>query len=1013
MKRLPLAALVSAVLALAPSGARADGVQPIVPTAGVLYGSAQKTITSSQDVRVDTTTHVMTVIKGVRTSSVTFNDGTVMSSTNGITASSLPWGSITGTLSNQSDLQTKFNTVGTSTAALQTSINTLGTSTTSLATSVAALTVSTTSLAVSISALNTSTATITTRLNSVGVSTAALSTSTTSLQSQINSHFPVSLSSGVVGILPAANMVSTVAYTSVAQTFTAQNNWTTVLPSTFTGRVVVGSMTVSDLTASLFVVSDANKKLASLDLYGSSPTWTGQHAFTSILPTLFSRGITASTITLTSLLGVGPLRGGPSVNVSTGPTVLTSEVSGILPVANGGTGTASPALVAGTNVSISGTWPNNTINALSGGASNLATTTGSASGFAGTVSSPTAVINFDSAAFTLALKGSGTSYVLPNVSSVTLQGNTFNAANKLVLLSAGNQYPASNGNLITNLNGAAITSDDTFMLASTNTFTGGKTFSSPSGITSTYGISGASVTTLTATFSTATVSSLLSVARVNSDIGGMGHVAYGDSALSSQRLGGYNGRINTAVGSAALANFVDGGNGINTSGGNAAFGYLALGQSTGNFNSGFGDAAGAYLFKGDNNIYIGAGSGSGSGGATTSNYGNDQIYMGQYTGPNGGAAINLSNAAAIGAFASVNQSNSLVLGCMDSTVNPGNTTCGGAYTTYTVGIGTDTPKERLHIVGNLRVDAGSITVSGAVTTSSMSASLLNATTATFSAATVTGLLTVSTMTASSGTVTQLFASTANVKNSYALNGAQFVWDGGSIFSSAITCIGQLACNPSGITASALSDTAVGRQALNAVTSGGANTAVGNQALAGITTGTNSVGIGKSAGNSFQTGSFNTAVGADSGVAGNVAGSVAVGYQAGGNLGSGSSSTTVVGALSTLTSRTGVTLGTYIGWDARPTNGSLDNAAAIGANATVSASNTMQLGNNVLVLTSSAAVTGYFQMASKTGAQIRALTPAAVGQNYYCSDCTTVPVCVSTGTALGAWSISTNRTSACN
>ena len=38
-----------------------------------------------------------------------------------------------------------------------------------------------------------------------------------------------------------------------------------------------------------------------------------------------------------------------------------------IPVANGGTGTSSPGLVAGTNVTISGSWPNQTINASGGG----------------------------------------------------------------------------------------------------------------------------------------------------------------------------------------------------------------------------------------------------------------------------------------------------------------------------------------------------------------------------------------------------------------------------------------------------------------------------------------------------------------------------------------------------------------------------------------------------------------------------------------------------------------------
>lgn len=46
---------------------------------------------------------------------------------------------------------------------------------------------------------------------------------------------------------------------------------------------------------------------------------------------------------------------------------LTAGVNGLLPVANGGTGTSTPSLVAGTNVTISGTWPNQTINSSGGG----------------------------------------------------------------------------------------------------------------------------------------------------------------------------------------------------------------------------------------------------------------------------------------------------------------------------------------------------------------------------------------------------------------------------------------------------------------------------------------------------------------------------------------------------------------------------------------------------------------------------------------------------------------------
>lgn len=49
------------------------------------------------------------------------------------------------------------------------------------------------------------------------------------------------------------------------------------------------------------------------------------------------------------------------------PDLSASQItSGVLAVAQGGTGTASPSLVAGTNVTITGTWPDQTINASGG-----------------------------------------------------------------------------------------------------------------------------------------------------------------------------------------------------------------------------------------------------------------------------------------------------------------------------------------------------------------------------------------------------------------------------------------------------------------------------------------------------------------------------------------------------------------------------------------------------------------------------------------------------------------------
>jgi hypothetical protein len=61
--------------------------------------------------------------------------------------------------------------------------------------------------------------------------------------------------------------------------------------------------------------------------------------------------------------------GSDFVKIVSNPVVLTTDVSGILPVANGGTATATPSLVQGSNITITGTWPNQTIAAAGGGVS--------------------------------------------------------------------------------------------------------------------------------------------------------------------------------------------------------------------------------------------------------------------------------------------------------------------------------------------------------------------------------------------------------------------------------------------------------------------------------------------------------------------------------------------------------------------------------------------------------------------------------------------------------------------
>jgi hypothetical protein len=64
----------------------------------------------------------------------------------------------------------------------------------------------------------------------------------------------------------------------------------------------------------------------------------------------------------------GGALGTPSSGTLTNATglPLSTGVTGLLPIANGGTGTATPSLVQGTNVTITGTWPNQTIAVTTG-----------------------------------------------------------------------------------------------------------------------------------------------------------------------------------------------------------------------------------------------------------------------------------------------------------------------------------------------------------------------------------------------------------------------------------------------------------------------------------------------------------------------------------------------------------------------------------------------------------------------------------------------------------------------
>lgn len=449
MKKIARGVLAGLGLVALGACAHADSIQPIVNPKQVLYGSAQKTITSNSDVTIDTTTHQLSAQQNILTNEIKFNDGTVITSSSTL-GGTTAWGAITGTLRNQTDLQNQLTAIGVSTAALSTSTSTLGSSVAGLQAQVVSIGTSTGSLQTQINTLSVSTAAIQTDVTKLDANVAALNVSTAAIQAQLNAVVPVSLSTGVTGTLSSAHLPVTIAYTNIGNTFTSTNTFMAGGGNTFTYGVTAGSVTVGNLTPSQFVITDGSKHLSSVDLYGQNNFWNGQQTYQGSAGIYVTYGVNAGSITLTGLPGTGPLRGGTSVAVSTGPTNLATEVTGVLPVTSGGTGTATPSLIAGTNVTLGGTWPNQTINAAGGGAGNLGTYSNGVS-----VSSPTSALNTN-ASLKVELQGTSTAQFEADPSSVTLQGNTFNGASQLVQLSAGSQLPAVNGNLLTSLNAAAL-----------------------------------------------------------------------------------------------------------------------------------------------------------------------------------------------------------------------------------------------------------------------------------------------------------------------------------------------------------------------------------------------------------------------------------------------------------------------------------------------------------------------------------------------------------------------------
>ena len=197
-------------------------------------------------------------------------------------------------------------------------------------------------------------------------------------------------------------------------------------------------------------------------------------------------GVTTSTgsgsvVLSTSPTLVTPLLGTPtSGNFSTGTftwptfnqntTGTAANVTGIVAVANGGTGTATPSLVAGTNITITGSFPNQTIN---GSASGVTTFSGGTTGLTPATATSGAV----TLAGTLVVSNGGTGVATLTGLAYGNSTSAFTAATAAQVVSVINTTAVTNATNVANT-GAVTTAASyylSFLAANTTTSQGSNT----------------------------------------------------------------------------------------------------------------------------------------------------------------------------------------------------------------------------------------------------------------------------------------------------------------------------------------------------------------------------------------------------------------------------------------------------------------------------------------------------------------------------------------------------------